>query len=133
MKILFRKKYIIPKIKFSLYCKFDDLIEDYKSIIHEINVSDIIIPIEFNEKVAIFLTHCLNMGHMICIDDNFTMNDFNQFKKEQSKVIHLAGLPHDVTQPELEAWFSGQGIRPTSLSMIKSPDHQIYQIIKLSN
>ncbi|CAG8529749.1 6179_t:CDS:2 [Diversispora eburnea] len=50
--------------------------------------------------------------------------DLNQFKKEQSKVIHLAGLPYDVTQPELEAWFSGQGVRPTVLWMIRTPDHQ---------
>ncbi|CAG8558493.1 17126_t:CDS:2 [Acaulospora morrowiae] len=53
-----------------------------------------------------------------------TNADLNQFKKEQSKVIHLAGLPYDVTQPELEAWFSGQGVRPTLLWMIRTPDHQ---------
>ncbi|KAG9300822.1 hypothetical protein G9A89_004452 [Geosiphon pyriformis] len=53
-----------------------------------------------------------------------TNADLNQFKKEQSKVIHLAGLPFDVTQPELEAWFSGQGVRPQMLWMIRTPDHQ---------
>ncbi|CAI2174267.1 12414_t:CDS:2 [Funneliformis geosporum] len=53
-----------------------------------------------------------------------TNADLNQFKKEESKVIHLAGLPYDVTQPELEAWFSGQGVRPTLLWMIRTPDHQ---------
>ncbi|CAG8492561.1 13436_t:CDS:2 [Ambispora gerdemannii] len=53
-----------------------------------------------------------------------TNADLNQFKKEQSKVIHLAGLPYDVTQPELEAWFSGQGVRPGMLWMIRTPDHQ---------
>ncbi|CAJ0647973.1 1076_t:CDS:2 [Entrophospora sp. SA101] len=51
--------------------------------------------------------------------------DFSQFRKEQSKVIHLASLPYDVTQTELESWFSIQDITPIALLTIKFPD--VYQ------
>ncbi|RUS26627.1 hypothetical protein BC938DRAFT_470507, partial [Jimgerdemannia flammicorona] len=52
-----------------------------------------------------------------------TNADLQQFKKEQSKVVHLAGLPFEVTQGELEAWFSAAGLRPTTLWMIRTSDH----------
>lgn len=52
-----------------------------------------------------------------------TMADLRQFKKEQSQVIHLAGLPYEVTQGELEAWFSSNGLRPTTMWMIQPSDN----------
>ncbi|KAG0184457.1 hypothetical protein DFQ28_011093 [Apophysomyces sp. BC1034] len=52
-----------------------------------------------------------------------TSADLQQFKKEESTVIHLAGLPYEVTQGELEAWFSSNGLRPTNMWMIQPTDH----------
>ncbi|ORE05754.1 hypothetical protein BCV72DRAFT_336356 [Rhizopus microsporus var. microsporus] len=52
-----------------------------------------------------------------------TNADLKQFKKEESLVIHLAGLPYEVTQGELEAWFSSNGLRPTTMWMIQPGDH----------
>ncbi|KAG0738565.1 hypothetical protein G6F57_003357 [Rhizopus arrhizus] len=52
-----------------------------------------------------------------------TNADLRQFKKEESLVIHLAGLPYEVTQGELEAWFSSNGLRPTTMWMIQPGDH----------
>ena len=52
-----------------------------------------------------------------------TNADLNQFKKEESQVIHLAGLPFEVTQGELEAWFSSNGLRPTTMWMIQPSDN----------
>ncbi|KAL0086169.1 hypothetical protein F4703DRAFT_1736736 [Phycomyces blakesleeanus] len=52
-----------------------------------------------------------------------TNADLQQFKKEESRVIHLAGLPFEVTQGELEAWFSSNGLRPTTMWMIQPADH----------
>ncbi|KAI8142315.1 ribonuclease H-like domain-containing protein [Fennellomyces sp. T-0311] len=51
-----------------------------------------------------------------------TNADLQQFKKEESKVVHLAGLPFEVTQGELEAWFSSNGLRPTATYMIQASD-----------
>ncbi|KAI9495658.1 hypothetical protein BDB00DRAFT_759802 [Zychaea mexicana] len=51
-----------------------------------------------------------------------TNADLQQFKKEESKVVHLAGLPFEVTQGELEAWFSSNGLRPTATYMIQTTD-----------
>ncbi|CAO3618986.1 unnamed protein product [Cunninghamella echinulata] len=48
--------------------------------------------------------------------------DLEQFKKEESKVIHLAGLPYEVTQGELEAWFSSNSLRPSTMWMMQSND-----------
>ncbi|KAI9281133.1 ribonuclease H-like domain-containing protein [Sporodiniella umbellata] len=52
-----------------------------------------------------------------------TNADLRQFKKEESLVVHLAGLPFEVTQGELEAWFSSNGLRPTTMWMIQPGDH----------
>jgi inhibitor of KinA sporulation pathway (predicted exonuclease) len=52
-----------------------------------------------------------------------TNADLKQFKKEESQVIHLAGLPFEVTQGELEAWFSSNGLRPTTMWMIQPTDN----------
>lgn len=52
-----------------------------------------------------------------------TNADLQQFKKEESKVVHLAGLPYEVTQGELEAWFSSNGLRPTMTWMIQPTDY----------
>lgn len=50
--------------------------------------------------------------------------DLAQFNKEESSVIHLAGLPSEVTQGELEAWFSSNGLRPLTTWMLQPPmDH----------
>ncbi|KAI8343078.1 hypothetical protein BC941DRAFT_410376 [Chlamydoabsidia padenii] len=51
-----------------------------------------------------------------------TSADLQQFKKEESKVVHLAGLPAEVTQGELDAWFSSNGLRPTTMWMMQSSD-----------
>ncbi|CAG8457604.1 10321_t:CDS:2 [Paraglomus occultum] len=74
--------------------------------------------------VNIIRYFCSFGHHDVFVNPIDTNADLNQFKKEQSKVIHLAGLPHDVTQHELEAWFSGQGVRPTTLWMIRTLDQQ---------
>ncbi|CAJ0889720.1 12705_t:CDS:2 [Entrophospora sp. SA101] len=86
--------------------------------IHESGLNDVL------TMVNVVRYFCSFGHHDVFVNPIDTSADLNQFKKEQSKVIHLAGLPHDVTQPELEAWFSGQGVRPTTLSMIKPPDNQ---------
>ncbi|KAI9478069.1 MAG: ribonuclease H-like domain-containing protein [Benjaminiella poitrasii] len=52
-----------------------------------------------------------------------TEADLKQFKREESQVIHLAGLPFEVTQGELEAWFSSNGLRPTTMWMIQPTDN----------
>ena len=52
-----------------------------------------------------------------------TNADLKQFKKEESQVIHLAGLPFEVTQGELEAWFSSNGLRPKTMLMIQPTDN----------
>lgn len=52
-----------------------------------------------------------------------TNADLQQFKREESKVIHLAGLPFEVTQGEVDAWFSSNGLRPTATWMIQTSDH----------
>lgn len=52
-----------------------------------------------------------------------TNADLKQFKKEESQVIHLTGLPFEVTQGELEAWFSSNGLRPKSMMMIQPSDN----------
>ncbi|KAI8991753.1 hypothetical protein BDF20DRAFT_846228 [Mycotypha africana] len=52
-----------------------------------------------------------------------TEADLKQFKKEESKVIHLAGLPFEVTQGELEAWFSSNGLRPMTMWMLQLTDN----------
>ncbi|KAI8073042.1 hypothetical protein BC940DRAFT_290407 [Gongronella butleri] len=51
-----------------------------------------------------------------------TQADLKQFKAEDSKVVHLAGLPNEVTQGELEAWFSSNGLRPVTLWMLQTPE-----------
>jgi hypothetical protein len=51
-----------------------------------------------------------------------TAADLEQFKKEESKVVHLAGLPNEVTQGELDAWFSSNGLRPATMWMMQSTD-----------
>ncbi|KAI9316052.1 hypothetical protein BX666DRAFT_1954379 [Dichotomocladium elegans] len=52
-----------------------------------------------------------------------TNADLQQFKKEESTVVHLAGLPFEVTQGELEAWFSSNGLRPAATYMIQTSDY----------
>ncbi|KAI7866326.1 hypothetical protein BDF14DRAFT_1813984 [Spinellus fusiger] len=85
-----------------------------------------------NETVG--LNACLTMVNVIRYFTSFqhsdvfvhpidTNADLQQFKKEESKVIHLAGLPFEVTQGELEAWFSSNGLRPTTMWMIQPTDH----------
>ncbi|KAI9312821.1 ribonuclease H-like domain-containing protein [Dichotomocladium elegans] len=49
--------------------------------------------------------------------------DLQQFKTESSKIVRLAGLPYEVTQGELEAWFSSNGLRPAMTWMIQATDH----------
>lgn len=44
--------------------------------------------------------------------------DYNAFVKDESKVIHLSGLPYEITQGELEVWFSSNGLWPQSAYMI---------------
>ncbi|ORY94107.1 hypothetical protein BCR43DRAFT_477619 [Syncephalastrum racemosum] len=52
-----------------------------------------------------------------------TNADLQQFKKEESKVVHLAGLPFEVTQGEIDAWFSSSGLRPQTTWMIDTHDN----------
>ncbi|CAO3589528.1 unnamed protein product [Absidia cylindrospora] len=48
-----------------------------------------------------------------------TSADLEQFNKEESKMVHLAGLPYEVTQGELEAWFSSNDLRPATMWMMQ--------------
>ena len=48
--------------------------------------------------------------------------DVKQFLAERSKVLHMAGLPHDTTQSELESWFTQFGGRPIAFWTLRSPD-----------
>lgn len=45
--------------------------------------------------------------------------DMMEFRKQESRVVHLAGLPHELTQGELEAWFSSNGLRLATAYMIR--------------
>ncbi|KAG2185128.1 hypothetical protein INT44_001918 [Umbelopsis vinacea] len=85
-----------------------------------------------NERSA--LDDCLTMVEIIryfCSSNHSdifvhpidTNADHMQFKKEESKVIHLAGLPVEITQGELEAWFSASGLRPTIMWMIRPTEN----------
>lgn len=49
--------------------------------------------------------------------------DLQHFNQETSKVVRLAGLPYEVTQGELEAWFSSNGLRPAMTYMIQASEH----------
>ncbi|KAI9498440.1 hypothetical protein BDB00DRAFT_800301 [Zychaea mexicana] len=49
--------------------------------------------------------------------------DLQRFKNEESKVVRLAGLPYELTQGELEAWFSSNGLRPATTWMIQTTEH----------
>ncbi|CAG8688307.1 6265_t:CDS:2 [Cetraspora pellucida] len=127
------------------YCRMFDLKQEYQR--WQVHHPDVILKCQsLNEMCSAFelqavgqphsglgdsltmvniIRYFCSFGHQdVFVNPIDTHADLNQFKKEQSKVIHLAGLPYDVTQPELEAWFSGQGVRPTTLWMIKTPDHQ---------
>lgn len=50
--------------------------------------------------------------------------DYLVFVRERSKVIHLASLPFELTQSQLEAWFAIYGARPHTLLVISSPEGQ---------
>ncbi|RAL62813.1 hypothetical protein DID88_004655 [Monilinia fructigena] len=48
--------------------------------------------------------------------------DVRAFLSERSKVLHMAGLPHDTTQSELESWFTQFGGRPIAFWTLRTPD-----------
>jgi len=48
--------------------------------------------------------------------------DVRAFLSERSKVLHMAGLPHDTTQSELESWFTQFGGRPIAFWTVRTPD-----------
>jgi inhibitor of KinA sporulation pathway (predicted exonuclease) len=47
--------------------------------------------------------------------------DHARFLEEQSRVVHLSGLPENCTQPELHAWLAQAGSPPEMLWMIRGP------------
>lgn len=49
-------------------------------------------------------------------------SDVRAFLTERSKVLHLAGLPHDTTQSELESWFTQYGGRPIAFWTLRTPE-----------
>ncbi|CAN6598536.1 hypothetical protein TRVA0_001S05952 [Trichomonascus vanleenenianus] len=51
--------------------------------------------------------------------------DMHNFLSEKSAVLHLANLPHDVTQGELESWFTQFGGRPLAFWTLRVPDYQM--------
>ncbi|KAI8335523.1 hypothetical protein BC941DRAFT_71703 [Chlamydoabsidia padenii] len=51
-----------------------------------------------------------------------TLADLQQFNAEDSLVVHLAGLPYEVTQGELEAWFASNGLRPSRMWMMQTSE-----------
>ncbi|EPX70532.1 RNA-binding protein [Schizosaccharomyces octosporus yFS286] len=48
--------------------------------------------------------------------------DARLFYLERSKVVHISGLTNDVTQSELEGWFTNHGIHPIALWTLKTPE-----------
>lgn len=46
--------------------------------------------------------------------------DVRAFLSERSKVLHMAGLPHDTTQSELESWFTQFGGRPIAFWTLRT-------------
>ncbi|OBT49773.1 hypothetical protein VE04_09824 [Pseudogymnoascus sp. 24MN13] len=48
--------------------------------------------------------------------------DVLAFLSERSKVLHMAGLPHDTTQSELESWFTQFGGGPIAFWTLRTPD-----------
>lgn len=48
--------------------------------------------------------------------------DVRAFLTERSKVLHMAGLPHDTTQSELESWFTQYGGRPIAFWTLRTAD-----------
>lgn len=48
--------------------------------------------------------------------------DMRAFQAERSKILHMAGLPHDTTQSELESWFTQFGGRPIAFWTLRTPD-----------
>ena len=48
--------------------------------------------------------------------------DVREFLREKSKVLHMAGLPHDTTQSELESWFTQFGGRPIAFWTLRTQD-----------
>lgn len=49
-------------------------------------------------------------------------SDVRAFLGERSRVLHLAGLPHDTTQSELESWFTQYGGRPIHFWTLRTPE-----------
>lgn len=43
------------------------------------------------------------------------------FFSEKSNVLHLSGLPQDITQARLESWFTQHGGRPTTFWAVYDP------------
>ena len=48
--------------------------------------------------------------------------DIQAFLSERSKILHLANLPYDTTQSELESWFTQYGGRPIAFWTLRTPD-----------
>lgn len=48
--------------------------------------------------------------------------DARSFYAERSKIVHVAGLTNDVTQLELESWFTNHGVHPVALWTLKTPE-----------
>lgn len=48
--------------------------------------------------------------------------DITMFIEEASPVIFLSNLPHDITQGELESWFTQYGLQPIDLWTLRTAD-----------
>ncbi|KAI8145632.1 ribonuclease H-like domain-containing protein [Fennellomyces sp. T-0311] len=87
-------------------------------------------PVTDDPGMDAALTVAMVVRHLtsFCHPDVFTKPihygaDVKRFKNEESKVVRIAGLPYELTQGELEAWFSSNGLRPSTTWMIQTTEH----------
>jgi hypothetical protein len=64
---------IIPVNIFKIYCKFSNLLHDY-------DINEITIPIEFTEKSSKYLENCLMNGSVQVLPKDFSIIEYRSFK-----------------------------------------------------
>lgn len=99
-------------------------LRDLCEIFHLNRVTDQTVGLNAALTTVEILKHLTAARHQdVFVHPIDTNADLQQFKKEESQVIHLTGLPYEVTQGELEAWFSSNGLRPKEMKMIQTTDN----------
>jgi inhibitor of KinA sporulation pathway (predicted exonuclease) len=99
-------------------------LRDLCDIFHQPRVTDYTVGLNAALTTIGIMRYLARFRHLdVFVHPIDTNADLQQFKKEESQVIHLTGLPFEVTQGELEAWFSSNGLRPTTMWMIQPTDN----------